>query len=213
MNNLIEPLGEETEIEIDEYISALQEAHHYLVAKYRQHMEQMYRGQLKPTSTFGRDVKRNKVYLSGDDKPTMVGSDAQSIVEIINQLANIERLIDALIWARDNGATTVMQCNPTTSSEGHDLVVSGSGGVSVFEISDTMSTYGEAKVKNDLNTLFDCECDYCRKPHKSFIVISEEASEYLPKDDYETSKGNLVHSGQVHVLDMPGNTHIAEFYK
>lgn len=105
-----------------------------------------------------------------------------------------------------------MQSNPTTSSKGHDLTVSGSGGVFVFEISDTIGKSSGKKIKKDLKTLFDCECDYCRKPHKGFLVISEEASEYLPKDDYETPKGNLVHSGQVHELDMPGNTHIAEFY-
>ena len=207
MNNLIEPLGEETEI--DEYISALREAHDYIADRCRKQIQ----SQELDVTSFGHDIKRNRVDLSGDDKPAIVGSDAQSIVEIINQLANIERLIDALIWARDNGATTVIQCNPTTSSNGHDLVVSGSGVISVFEISDTISTYGEAKVKNDLNTLFDCECDYCQKPHKGFIVISEEASEYLPKDDHKTPKGNIVYSGQVHVLDTPGNTHIAEFYK
>ena len=209
MNNLIEPLGTEN-TEIDEYIPALQEAHDYIVDRCRKQIQSQ---ELETASTLGQDIKRNRVNLIGDNKPAIVGSDAQSLVEIINQLANIERLIDALIWARDNGATTVMQCNPTTSSEGHDLVVSGSGGVSVFEISDTMSTYSDAKVKKDLDTLFDRECEYCREPHKSFLVISEEASEYLPKDGYETSKGNPIHPGQVHGLDMPGNTHIAEFYK
>ena len=119
MSNLVEPLG--NKIGIDEYISALQETHDYLVARC---CEQTYGGDLKNVSTFGQDVKRNKVNLDGENKPAMIGAVAQSRSELENQLANIERLIDALIWVRDNGATTVIQCNPTTSSKGHDLTVS-----------------------------------------------------------------------------------------
>lgn len=208
MNNLIEPLGKKTEI--DEYIPALQEAHDYLVARC---CEQIYGGDPKNMSTFGQDIKRNKVNLDGENKPAMIGAVAQSRSELENQLANIERLIDALIWARDNGATTVMQCNPTTSSEGHDLTVSGSGGVFVFEISDTMGKNGEKKIKKDLKTLFDCECDYCRGQHKSFLVISEEASKYLPKRNYKTLGGSLVYVAQVDEVGARDTIHIVEFRK
>lgn len=88
MNNLIEPLGTEN-TEIDEYIPALQEAHDYLVARY---CEQIYSGDPENMSTFGQDLKRNKVNLDGEDKPVMIGAVAQSRSELENQLANVERL-------------------------------------------------------------------------------------------------------------------------
>ena len=209
MSNLVEPLGEEN-MKIDEYIPALQETHDYLVARCR---EQTYSGDPKNISTFGQDVKRSKVNLDGKNKPAMIGAAAQSRSELENQLANIERLIDASVWARDNGATTVMQSNPTTSSKGHDLTVSGSGGVFVFEISDTIGKSSGKKIKKDLKTLFNCKCDYCRELHKSFLVVSEEASVHLPKGSYKISKDNFVNAGQVDKVSEHSTTYIAEFYR
>ena len=208
MSNLVEPLG--NEIEIDEYIPALREAHDFLVARCR---EQIYGGDPKDISTFGQDIKRNEVNLEGKNKPAMIGAVAQSRSELENQLANIERLIDASVWARDNGATTVMQSNPTTSSKGHDLTVSGSGGVFVFEISDTIGKGSGKKIKKDLKTLFNCKCNYCRGTHKSFLAVSEESSRCLSKNKHKVSEDDFVYVGRVDKASERSTTHIAEFHR
>lgn len=58
-------------MEINKYLFALRNAHDYLVARY---CELVRKQELKATSTFGQDIKRNRVNLSGDNKPAMVGA-------------------------------------------------------------------------------------------------------------------------------------------
>ena len=89
----------------------------------------------------------------------------QKLIEVINQAATMERLMDALRWAMTDesglGKYRVDLCHPTTSSgdedsnvADHDLVLSGPSGVALFEVSDVASSKdGNRKEEKDLRSL------------------------------------------------------------
>jgi hypothetical protein len=118
-----------------------------------------------------------------------------SLVEVINQCATMERLIDALEWANST-YTNVEKCHPTTSSENtgggpdNDLIlVAVSGKKARFEISDVASEKdGNGKAPRDLVSLgVLTHCDKKLRPSDAwpaeqlFLVVSEEFAKYLRK--------------------------------
>lgn len=118
---------------------------------------------------WGCVVKRRPVDLSGlatdDSVSAFIGVTSHPFGELVNQLATVERLLDALRWAETNGAERVVECNPSTSHSpagicSHDLVVARPGTTMVFEVSDVAGITGNAnrKMEKDLRTLERCSC-------------------------------------------------------
>jgi hypothetical protein len=116
---------------------------------------------------WGIAAKRIRVELPTESRPTSIGQDVenQRLAEVVNQCATIERLLDALLWARSEPSLqgyAVERCHPTTgSSEGddddHDLVLVEEGSPerkAKFEVSDVAGAKdGNNKEKKDLASL------------------------------------------------------------
>jgi hypothetical protein len=148
-------------------LHGLREAHAFLVAAAQ---EALPRLASVPSETWGSGAKREQVRFPKDG-PDLVSRDLaeHSFVEIINQCATLERLIDTLAWIGTVGqldGPNVVVCNPTTSSasrkkngegpiDDHDLVLEDRAGVRwKFEVSDVASERdGNGKEKKDLISL------------------------------------------------------------
>jgi hypothetical protein len=122
------------------------------------------------------------------------------LVEVINQCATLERLLDALAWATSAGFTKVRCCHPTTSSNkagqehDNDLIVSTDDGAVTarFEVSDVVGEKdGNRKERKDLVSLgvllerkgSDC-LNKCWRPTENeriFLVVSKEFAAGLLK--------------------------------
>ena len=91
----------------------------------------------------------------------------QKLIEVINQTATIERLMDCLRWTMTHPSGLsrykIQLCHPTTSSDAdgkddgldHDLVLADSAGTTaIFEVSDVASSKdGNRKAEKDLRSL------------------------------------------------------------
>lgn len=95
----------------------LREAHRFLVAAARATVPRLLD---LPSDAWGASVKREHVALPQLGRPPLVSPSIpkHGFVEVLNQCATLERLIDALAWVETVGelkgakATT---CNPTTT--------------------------------------------------------------------------------------------------
>ena len=77
---------------------------------------------------WGIAAKRQTVDLRDRNRPDLIGKDSERLVEVINMVATLERLIDAICWFRDlpdSGAYTISECHPSTScgQQANDLVL------------------------------------------------------------------------------------------
>jgi len=146
-NDLVLPILEVTSV--SDCLNDLQETHDYLVRCAKRALE---RASL-PTAVdhWGADVKRLHVDLIPQGKPYLVPRrlNQHNLLEVINQCATLERMIDCLAWVgtSESGLTdyTVTKCHPATSSDkkrgtthfDNDLVLAGpNGAIARFEISD-----------------------------------------------------------------------------
>ncbi len=144
---------------------------------------------------WGSSTKRIRVLLPDGPRPALISSETRehNLVEVINQCATMERLLDALDWARTEPSLSghlVERCHPTTSSskedeEDHDLVLIApdeSGAKAKFEVSDVASEKdGNGKEKKDLESLGVLpKSPSRREPSRGwpsgrlFLVVSEE---------------------------------------
>lgn len=133
-----------------------------------------------PLATWGASAKRAVVQV-GDSHP-WVGVQTQPFNELVNQLATVERLLDALTWAESAGFSRVLACHPTTSSGDHDLVVERPDRtLGVFEVSDVAGPRGNEnnKMANDLTNLVCCKCRFCAHSAEKFLATSMVSGEWL----------------------------------
>jgi hypothetical protein len=147
---------------IDEVRDELAAAHAYLVDAARRVSAALA---AQEPSRWGSRVKRLRVDLSAAGRPSLVPETVreQSFVEVVNQCATVERLLDALEWAATPSAGLaagrVLLCNPTTSSSretnDHDLVIEmPSGDLAKLEVSDVAGgNDGNRKEVKDLTSL------------------------------------------------------------
>lgn len=213
MPHLVEPFfardgGEKT---IQSYRKELQEAHRYLSERGAAAL----RSAAGPTASgrWGAEAKRVKVCLPETNRPVWIGEgiNEHSLVEVINQCANMERLLDALHWAESESnlkKCVVERCHPTTSSvsgyeDDNDLVLLGKGLEARFEISDVASTKdGNNKEKKDLTRLGVLKEGWIQprsvRPYaRLFLVASTEFGELLTNSrrrltDYNYERMNSV---------------------
>jgi hypothetical protein len=121
------------------YMSDLRSAHDWIVERARGWTADVAE---PPDSSWGIRSKRIPVDLTGTDAPPLVTSNQHPISELLNICATVERLLDALVWAIENGwADRVLECNPSTSgaSGPPDLRTEGRNGEAWFEVSDVVS--------------------------------------------------------------------------
>lgn len=207
---------------------AVQEAHDYLV---RKRMEAMRRAfDVGSTRYWGTEVKRVRVLLPKDEWPELVSPETEehSLVEVMNQCATMERLLDVLEWAQGTGSglsqSLVERCHPTTSSsysdeDDHDLVlVKPDGTKAKFEISDVSGARdGNNKEKKDLISLGVLRGHGGRFPNewpngRLFLVVSEEFAGRLRKPSRAWLKGTPPHC-RYNELAALGTTRIFEVEK
>lgn len=205
------PADGDDAITLERCRSSVQEAHDYLARKGIEAVESAQ--DAAGTRYWGAEVKRVRVLLPNDEWPTLVSpaSEEHNLVEVMNQCATMERLLDVLGWAA--GASSgldgylVERCHPTTSSsysdeDDHDLVLIGPDGTKAkFEISDVSGARdGNNKEKKDLISLgvlqegsgqamFPDEWPEGRL----FLVVSEEFAEHLRRPGRAWLKGEHPH--------------------
>ncbi len=166
---------------------------------------------------WGTRAKRVRVQFPEDFRPALIGQglDSHNLAEVVNQCATMERLIDALDWARDEPTLegyAVERCHPTTGSssgdgDDHDLVLVKEDTPDLkakFEISDVVSGRdGNNKEKRDLASLgvlrkgtFEPSDEW--PAGRLFLVVSEEFGTTLlgrpATTTYSYEKAGLVKS-------------------
>lgn len=120
-------------------------------------------------SSWGSFMKRLYIDIPIEQRPYLIPGKIQShnLIEVVNQCATIERLVDAMLWFSNDGSgfedCIVVSCNPTTSStkksedglRDHDLVLKASNGdFYYFEVSDVVGHKdGNKKEIKDLISL------------------------------------------------------------
>ena len=192
-------------------VEELRAAHQYLVSAARTTVPRLLE---LPAASWGAAAKREHVLLADDDRPSLVPATVMnhSFVEVMNQCATLERLIDTLTWtaAHDelHGAV-VTRCNPTTSSaprpkdtprdaDDHDLVLRDQAGLRWrFEVSDVASENdGNGKEKKDLMSLGILRpgAEIPGWPDgRHFLVVSSEFARRLQKPTRHGLRLGLFH--------------------
>jgi hypothetical protein len=177
MSHLVSPLRD---LSLKDGLRALTQAHGFIAEQAALCLASQRGRATLVTETWGCDFKRIEVRFppghesrnftdSTDRVHTLVDETVrpQKLIEVINQAATIERLLDALRWAMSDSSglsgCTIRLCHPTTSSEAddedettdHDLVLAGAAGVTAFfEVSDVASPKdGNRKEEKDLRSL------------------------------------------------------------
>ncbi len=165
-----------------------------------------------PDETWGASAKRSLVDL--ENLHPWIGVAYQPFGELVNQLATVERLLEALRWAASADFNTVLACHPTTSSGDHDLVVRReNGSLGVFEVSDVAGDSGNAnqKMTADLGLLIDCSCSYCGEGAAKYLATSRVSGEWLRRFVTRTGRKELVGlAGLLPVADTEAGTVITQ---
>lgn len=148
--HLIRPLAEdEGPMDADAYLSQLQGAHNAIVER------AVSWSHAVPEPAWGIRAKRVPVDLA--EAHFLVTSEKHPISELLNICATVERLLDGLAWAIENGwAQSVIECNPSTSGvvAPPDLRTRGVEGEAWFEVSDVvLARDGNRKLQQDLDRL------------------------------------------------------------
>lgn len=117
MSHLIEAIRD---VAVVECLNRVRACHRYLVEAGQQAVSAM-NAKSEP-SRWGTEAKRVAVRFEGA-KPRDIGSDLyqHNLVEIINQTATVERLIDVLEWVQTTESgmvdfTRVTVCHPSTTA-------------------------------------------------------------------------------------------------
>ena len=144
----------------------LHDAHDYLARRGAEAARQA--ALLDDVTAWGTRFKRVRVELPRDSRPLLMraAEDHHSLAEVVNQCATMERLLDALAWARTDAselsAFHVVRCHPTTGSAANDaeapdndlILAAPDGRAARFEVSDVASTSdGNRKEERDLRNL------------------------------------------------------------
>lgn len=181
MAHLVDPFWHPTPL--SQVLNSLESAHEFLI---RQATKEIQSLNIEAPDFWGRAFKRISVDLDDTNHPPNVASGRHNLIEVINQCATMERLIDAVRWATVRFPEyQVHLCHPTTSSgevndpsgrKGNDLVLSRSGyGFLRFEVSDNRRAGNNRKEKKDLGSLIKGYSPGDRL----FMVVSDESAPLL----------------------------------
>ena len=155
MHHLVEPITNRT---IPEAIDLLREAHDFLVGSALAAIAELVQA---PIHRWGIQAKRSNVRL-GSNRPQLVAKANERFAELLNIVATLERLVDALQWFGDKprfSDLSVLECHPSTSHSkgGNNLVLCDASGTARVrcEVSDvvSMSAHQNNKERLDLAVL------------------------------------------------------------
>jgi hypothetical protein len=189
-------------------------AHDYLVAQGAVAIAQAV--ECRESVTWGTAIKRLRVEFPKEGQPEGVQprDESHNLVEVINQCATIERLIDALTWIQNEASGLndyrVWRCHPTTSSlqseeediGDNDLILIGpDGAYARFEVSDIVSSKdGNRKEENDLMSLGlwqkdrSAISDIAWPMGRFFLVVSQDFAPRLRKPSKSRYRAHLRYS-------------------
>jgi hypothetical protein len=225
MPYLVKPITDER---VDTCYQVLKEAHDYLARHGAAGIGEVQRN-TEPMA-WGSSMKRLRVSLPEHDRPALVDVSEHNMIEIINQCATMERLLDALAWACQPGSglseSMVARCHPTTSSTpsnaeqetpDNDLVLVGQdGSIARFEVSDVTGRQdSNRKEERDLISLgvlhrgrgMGDERFVASWPAaRLFLVVSQEFSHVLLKPGKRWYRRCFVY----HSVFCNGHTNILE---
>jgi hypothetical protein len=110
--------------EFEDAIHLLRKAHQFLVSR----AQATIIASDFDKSKWGCSVKRSIVKLHGGDNPKLIGKIEEKFVEVVNIIATVERLIDAIEWFAgqpQNKGYSILECHPSTSDDtgGNDLII------------------------------------------------------------------------------------------
>ncbi len=180
MHHLVAPI---TNRSIPEALKLLSTAHGYLVDRAANTIASL--GHVPP-HRWGIQVKRSSVALGGT-RPILVTKASERFAEVLNIVATLERLIDALRWFQAHPSFStlwVLECHPSTSHTpgANDLVLGElSGAVRVrCEVSDVVAknAHQNNKERLDLRAL-GVEGAPPDDGASRFLVVSSEFADAL----------------------------------
>ena len=131
---------------------------------------------------WGIEMKRTRVLLPEQNRPILIGKRQEQFFEVVNVLATVERLMDALDWFgthQEFQNFKVEVCNPSTSSAPGDndlVLVDSDGQIRVrCEVCDVASSKAgqNGKEKSELKSL-GCETSVPTDNIKRFICTSTQ---------------------------------------
>jgi hypothetical protein len=195
-------------LSIQEVCQQLRAAHDYLALQGQLALERARF--IVPDIAWGVQVKRIRVALPALNKPALVLEEAEhNLVEVINQCATLERLIDALEWADINLPDfSVLLCHPTTSSEkektqaDNDLIlVNGIGERARFEVSDVVGSRDtNQKAAKDITSLQRGGLP----SDKLYLVVSAELSALIQRQKSKSTHmcQSVIDEGSTHIFQI-----------
>jgi len=176
MHHLVGPI---TDMALPAAIAELQDAHDYIVSQTAQTMSALSQA---PGHRWGIQAKRTEVLLRGD-RPPLVQKASERFAEVLNIVATLERLIDAMRWFSSEPVFShlaVKECHPATSHgvAGNDLVLAEQGGAIRVrcEVSDVVSRNAQQNSK-EAQDLAALGIEAHRAPNdgvRRFLVVSSE---------------------------------------
>jgi hypothetical protein len=175
MHHLVAPI---TDTPIPDAIALLAAAHDYLVGRAAEASSALA---TVPRHRWGIQAKRTSVEFGGN-RPELVTKASERFAEVLNIVATLERLIDALRWFQDQPAFSglaVRECHPSTSHTpgGNDLVLAdATGAVRVrCEVSDVVARNAQqnSKERIDLAAL-GIQGQYPDDGVSRFLIVSSE---------------------------------------
>lgn len=189
----------------------VRDAHDYLAGRAATAVDRAQRH--TEIASWGTALKRIRVEIPAAERHFLITTREphHNLVEVINQCATMERLLDALAWAASpqSGLAdwTVVACHPTTSSAqedgkkaalDHDLILQGPDNARArFEVSDVASDQdGNRKEEKDLQSLGVLkpvpggkEYKFDWLPDRLFLVVSTEFGSRLLRPKHGVSRG------------------------
>jgi hypothetical protein len=206
MAHLIQPLinNPDNPQNLEDYFQSLKSAHDYLVSHAQKALDQVAKAQ--DVGRWASLAKRIQLQFPDELRPLYISPKMQShnLIEVINQCATMERLLDALQWSIQNLSDyQVLRCHPTTSSDksnkantipDNDLILMNKlGQLARFEVSDVVNNKGDSngKQKKDLASLGilkkvgnnKYEASESWPLGRAFLVVSSEFSHVLRKNN------------------------------
>lgn len=166
--------------------------------------------------SWGTATKRVSVDLPVASRPKDVQKDKEALVEVVNMVATIERLLAGLQYLStipEYGGLEVSQCHPSTSDdeEGNDLVLSDrAGGTGVrLEACDVVSSVRDGNGK-EASLLSKLGCAHEVQPTGVglFIATSPEFARYLARGTRRWASKHYHYA--VHDIRDPSDSKVLE---
>ena len=143
-------------------------------------------------------IKRLEVDLDVSDRPHIVAARRENFIEVVNQCATLDRMIDCLEWVARQPRfqdCNVFRCHPTTSSAKSNGQEAGDNDLmlalaqtdqimSRFEVSDVASEWsdGNGKERKDLKSLGVNISDFSMAyTGDLFLVVSRDFAAYIER--------------------------------